>query len=586
MREAKSAVAPPDRWAAPKLLSATEMLGSVISFVRTQLWLVLATMSAFTLLGVTYLLNVAPSFTATATILVDSRGFAQLYQHQLNTIDTAAAQNQIAIIKSEDVARRVVTELDLANDPEFAGKGALAQLVIFSNSLFGRRSLDADLEPYPRAIRSLARQLTAKAVPASRVVDISFRSGNPKRAAQIANAVAEATIASQLEARSQAALAAGQWLDERLAELRREAEATDRELAAFNGRSDVGAQPELLKLESSARAFRGEYDNLLRRSLEWTQQRFPFAEARIISKASPEFEQASPDTPVVLALATVTGLVAGCALALLRRMTDRTLRSGLEVEAALHADCIRLIPQIGLRKPNLCIGLIPQIGLGKSNLTPPITFNAGLSDLTRASKVIGLASALPGEGRTTVALALAHLLARNGQRTILVDCDLSNCQLSRALCPDRGGGVLDILAHGGALEAAVWTDPETGLTVLPAGSGASVRADMELTLPSVRSLFDRLRVEYDAVVLDLPPLAAMCQAGVGPDLVDGYVFVIEWGRTDARVVEVALAEARGVHESLLGVVVNKVNLRRPGRQDPGFAQNRRRSSFVRRQGTA
>jgi succinoglycan biosynthesis transport protein ExoP len=67
--------------------------------------------------------------------------------------------------------------------------------------------------------------------------------------------------------------------------------------------------------------------------------------------------------------------------------------------------------------------------------------------------------------------------------------------------------------------------------------------------------------------------------------VDGYVFVIEWGRTDARMVEVALAEARGVHQSLLGVVLNKVNLTRLGRHDPGFAQYHRRGSFVRRQGT-
>ena len=68
MRETKSAVAPPDRRAAPNLLSGTEMLDSIICFVRMHLWLVLATTSAFTLLGVAYLLTMAPSFTATATI--------------------------------------------------------------------------------------------------------------------------------------------------------------------------------------------------------------------------------------------------------------------------------------------------------------------------------------------------------------------------------------------------------------------------------------------------------------------------------------------------------------------------------------
>jgi polysaccharide biosynthesis transport protein len=505
MRETKSAVAAPDRRAAPDPL--------------------------FILLGVAYLLTTKPSFTATATLLVDGRGFAQLFQQQSNTIDMTAVQDQIAIFQSEDVARRIVTELHLAEDPEFAGESPLTRLRVLSNSLFGRRSLEADLAPYPRAILSFARRLTAKAVPASRAVDISFRSSSPERAARIANAVAEAAIASQLEARLQAAVAAGEWLDKQLAELRRKAEAAERELAELKGRSNVGTQPQLLKLESSAHAYRSEYDNLLRRNLEWTrQQQFPLAEARLISRASTEFERASPDAPMVLPLAAIAGVIAGFALALLRQMSDRTLRSAREVEAALDTDCIALIPNTGIRK---------------LNLTPPITFNSGLTDLIQTNKVIGLASALPGEGRTTVALALARLLARTGRRTILVDCDLRNCQLSRALCPDQPG-IVDVLVGGFPLEAAAWSDPDTGLMVLPAGS----RTSADLTSPAVRNLFDRLRVDYDAVILDLPPLAPMCHAGVGPDLADGYVFVIEWGRTDVRVVEAALADPRFAYTSV------------------------------------
>jgi succinoglycan biosynthesis transport protein ExoP len=76
----------------------------------------------------------------------------------------------------------------------------------------------------------------------------------------------------------------------------------------------------------------------------------------------------------------------------------------------------------------------------------------------------------------------------------------------------------------------------------------------------MRLLMDRLRQSYDYVIVDLSPLAPVVDVRAMAHLVDGFVLVVEWGRTKIDVVERALKTARGVSGNLLGVVLNKANL--------------------------
>ena len=83
----------------------------------------------------------------------------------------------------------------------------------------------------------------------------------------------------------------------------------------------------------------------------------------------------------------------------------------------------------------------------------------------------------------------------------------------------------------------------------------------------MRGLFEALRGSYDYVVVDLAPLAPVVDARVATRLVDAFVMVVEWGRTSLDVAEHALERARGVHDNLLGVVLNKVDMKAFGRYE-------------------
>jgi polysaccharide biosynthesis transport protein len=184
-----------------------------------------------------------------------------------------------------------------------------------------------------------------------------------------------------------------------------------------------------------------------------------------------------------------------------------------------------------------------------------------LGGMGSTKQVLGLTSSLPNEGKSTIAFSLALLMSQVGARTILVDCDLRNPSLSRALAPRAKTGLIDVIAEKVSLEKATWEDPSTNLSFLPVVVKFRVAHSNEiLSSIATKKLFEKLRESYDYVVVDLPPLAPVVDTRATTHLIDSYIFVVEWGRTKIDVVEHALGQAQGVYDNLLGAVLNKVDM--------------------------
>jgi len=194
-------------------------------------------------------------------------------------------------------------------------------------------------------------------------------------------------------------------------------------------------------------------------------------------------------------------------------------------------------------------------------------------DLSKAkhANTIGVTSCLPNEGKSSVAAAMAALIAQGGARVILVDCDLRHRSLSRELAPTASAGFLDVVAGQVDLADAVWSDPTTGMAFLSAGQRVPNAAEI-LASDAAKSLFDMLQIKYDYVIVDLPPLAAGVDVRATSGHIDSYVLVIEWGVTKIDAVQYALRHAPGLQANILGAVLNKVNMAAMGRYD-GYGAN-------------
>ena len=312
----------------------------------------------------------------------------------------------------------------------------------------------------------------------------------------------------------------------------------------------------------------------------------------MISPASPPQGKSKPKSGLILALGILGGIALGTALGFLRDIMDRVFRTSAQLEATLHLPCLSLVPLLRdptQKKASSCSAIQADKELGPRTLSRnseiywaatamplsqfaesirSIKLAIDLNPTKTSNQIVGITSALPNEGKSTIAAALAQLIAHAGKRVIIVDCDLRNPSLSTNLAPNASAGIIDVLSGARSLEETVWRDPKTNLAVLPATKRAPLFHTSEiLSAEQTRELFDRLRASYDYVIVDLPPLAPIVDVRTTTPLVDCFILVVEWGRTKIDVVQHALHTAPNVYESLIGTVLNKTDMNAMKRYD-------------------
>lgn len=367
----------------------------------------------------------------------------------------------------------------------------------------------------------------------------------------------------------------------------------ERELSSSVSQSQATnrAQVTLRDLVSAAQSSRSLHDLFQQRFLESTQQQsFLFNEVRVIEPATVTNEKRSPKTIMILALSVLGGLILGGSLGLLREVMDRVFRASKQVEEILHVPCVALVPlQKEEPKPissdqeshNMPIGsrtITHRSIVVKTVLNAPLSYfteairsiklAADLKGKKSSDTTIGITSSLPNEGKSTIAVALAQLVAQVGRRVIVVDCDLRNPSLSRTLAPTATVGIIEVLSGECSIGEAIWTDPETKMTFLPAVINAQLIDTSEILASALtKKLFDQLRQSYDYVVIDLPPILPIVDVRATAHLMDFYFLVVEWGRTKIDVVQRALNTSNGVYDKLVGVVLNKTNMDYIGHYD-------------------
>jgi polysaccharide biosynthesis transport protein len=383
------------------------------------------------------------------------------------------------------------------------------------------------------------------------------------------------------------------------------------------------ARVTLHNLESTAQTYRDLYDNFLQRYMQSLQQQSsPVSESRLITHARPPLTKSWPRSTLIMALAWLGGLIFGAAIGVLREISDRVFRTTMQIGEHLQADCIAVIPRVkevagpdasfqkaqlagpprGVHQTRLISRVFDLLPISLTAVTQVPTWRrrrrrsrslsrdssvcwtvanspfsrfsesiravkvAADNNVIKASKTIGVTSSVPNEGKSTVAVSLAALITQGGGRALLVDCDLRNPALSGMLTPDARAGLLEIIAGKAGLEEVLWREPITGLAFLPTVLKSRVANSSDiLTSQETRKLFEQLRETYDYVIVDLSPLAPVVDVRVTTPLVDSFLFVVEWGHTKINVAQLALRSARGVCDNLLGIVLNKADMKALGR---------------------
>jgi uncharacterized protein involved in exopolysaccharide biosynthesis len=324
----------------PEFRSTADSLAEAVAFIRRHFSIMLLTCFVTIGAGVLYLITAVPTFTARAELVLDSKGA---------TADPASAStivgSQIAIIKSESVARSVIRKLGLAEDPEFAGQtGALRSMIRSISRSLGWDRPETEASPEQYALESFDRKLSAKRDGLTYIVEITIASSDPERAAQILNAVAETYIMASMEEKYKSTLRGEKWVQDRTNELSSQASAAKKAVEDYHrNRSDVAdsadtvdagkpssqwtaKKGDLRELEAAVESSAQAYENslrILRRMDAMQQQSLPEFDAHLLTAASPPFRATWPKARIVLGISMVGGIVLGILIGVLRDLSGR-----------------------------------------------------------------------------------------------------------------------------------------------------------------------------------------------------------------------------------------------------------------------
>lgn len=338
-------------------------------------------------------------------------------------------------------------------------------------------------------------------------------------------------------------------------------------------------QVQLRELERSAETYKNLYQTFLQRYQEAIQQQsFPITEARVITRPVKPQNPSYPRKPLVLALAMFLGAALGCGLGAIREFRDRFFRTGEQVREELDLEFLGLAPLLKgeatissasedakhpreLRRVNSISNYVvdhPMSAFAETLRSAKIAIDLGVKE--RRTKVIGIVSTLPGEGKSTIAVNFAELLAMQGARTILIDCDMRNPGSTRAIGRHAEAGLLEAILENQPMKDLLLIDPKTKLAFLPAVVKRRIPHSSELlSSDAMNTILETARANFDYVVLDLPPLAPVVDARAISSKVDGFLFIVEWGRTSRRVVRSTLWSDPEVANKCVGAILNKVD---------------------------
>jgi succinoglycan biosynthesis transport protein ExoP len=319
----------------------------------------------------------------------------------------------------------------------------------------------------------------------------------------------------------------------------------------------------------------------VQRFVEATQQQnVTNTEARVIT-AAVNAQKVHPRPALVLTLGTVLGLMAGVGAAYARDRLDKVFRTPKQVEQALGVECLGILPAVEPRagqprrhEPSaleLAQRTIAQdLGISRQVILTPfsrftetirgIKVAADTTATNRDVSVVGLVSAVPAEGKSTISANLAQLAAHGGSRALLIDGDLRNPSTTKTMAPHATAGILELLQGDRELADVVWRDPITGLDFLPAVLTTPIAHTSELLASrAMAQIIATAREQYDYIVIDFPPLAPVVDAKAASHLVDAFILVIEWGQTSPEIIAEALGAAEVVQSKLIGAVLNRAN---------------------------
>ncbi len=284
-------------------------------------------------------------------------------------------------------------------------------------------------------------------------------------------------------------------------------------------------------------------------------------DARVISEALPPPEPSFPKMKILIPAAAAFGIAFGLLVVYLLEVADSTFRSGDDVRAVLGLPCFALVPAV---RPKLLGRIRMEDYVVRKPLSPFSeqirALRAGLWLDSVHPKIVAITAARPAEAKTTTAMALGRSSAMNGERVLVLDCDVRQPSFGRLMRAEHSRGIVDYLLGQANLEEIIRRDRLTAMDYIPAGTSKANSLGLFMS-DAMTECLNRLRRDYDLVLLDAPPVFAMTDARIISRIADATLLCVRWRETPRSVVSRSLDLLDEADARVIGVSLTRVDPR-------------------------
>ena len=280
----------------------------------------------------------------------------------------------------------------------------------------------------------------------------------------------------------------------------------------------------------------------------------PRVAVSVKQKAEPPSLPARPRVGLNLMLGALVGLVMGVGLAFFIEYLDTSVKTMEDVENLLGVPVLAIIPK-GIRLLHKEPGDSPDAEAYRI-LRTNIEFNRK----NPQANTISLVSGGPGEGKSTTIANLAFICAQGGYSTLVVDADLRRPVQHQLFDINNNKGLTNYLTTEMQLEDVILPTIVENLSVLPSGVLPSDAVGI-LNSQRMSDMIAELKLRYDIIFFDSPPMLGVSDASVLASEVDQTVIVVQHRRFPRAMLIRVKQAILGVGGTVLGVVLNNVDLR-------------------------
>ena len=346
-----------------------------------------------------------------------------------------------------------------------------------------------------------------------------------------------------------------------------------KKLTGAGGVGNTDGQAKLREAQSVADANRQSYGSLLNKFNELEQsQTMQEPEARIIENARVPENASFPRLPIFIMGSLGLGLLLGLGGAFVAdyfrsgRMQSSAFVIPTQIEQTLRLPMLASVPLLNvddIEREGCSFDILQYLVANQfshfAEALRCIRFGLRRTDGNKTAKVIQITSAVPGEGKSTLAATLALSSALSGARVVLIDCDFRRPMTTKLFHLTKTGGLSDLLSGRAEWDEIANIYSNSSLTVVPVGNCDQSSLDL-IGSPRMIEVLKFTSEHYDLVFLDSPPILPVSDAAVISSIAEKTILLVEWNKTDRDLVCQAIDSVHLNKGTVTGVVLNKVNL--------------------------